>query len=575
MRLLIACCLGVVFAASSALLLHLAVDAQEPPARLSITRVDTSEFPDQAVIVSVTDTTGHPVAGLQASDFLLQEEGTLVSDLEVQNVVDAGTPVLIVLAFDVSGSMDGEKLAAARQAASQLVAGLSEQDEVAVVTFADNVKVLLDPTPANAGSVQQVLDSLTASGNTALYDGAYQAVQVAAAGRAARRAVILLTDGEDFGNVSITAKEDVLRRAEDVASPIFTIGLGDDADRGILEELSALTRGEALFATSTDELDGLFDRIGQLLRNHYQIRYRSSVPADSGTYGLELAVTVAGEELRASATFASRPVEPEILVSALDALSSDGSAPSGTIEIVPDIEAQGDIVRVEFLIDGDSVHTTTESPFRYVLNTEALERGQHVFTIVATDAVGNVGSADYEFDLTGTAFNWGFAFLAIGIAAAVAVGSGFFFRMRRRQIVTAEQIAFTSQDQDDETPELEAPPMTEELAPDAPANAGGAQVVVSGDGFAERAVALSTGAVTIGRDPGCEVALPDDSRSVSREHARIVQEEGRYIIEDLGSTNGTIVNGERVDRAALEPGDEIEIGKYRLRLLAPDPNSPA
>jgi pSer/pThr/pTyr-binding forkhead associated (FHA) protein len=54
---------------------------------------------------------------------------------------------------------------------------------------------------------------------------------------------------------------------------------------------------------------------------------------------------------------------------------------------------------------------------------------------------------------------------------------------------------------------------------------------------------------------------------VSRKHAELVQREGRWLVEDQGSLNGTFVNRKRVESAELEDGDELQIGKYRLTFL--------
>ncbi len=70
--------------------------------------------------------------------------------------------------------------------------------------------------------------------------------------------------------------------------------------------------------------------------------------------------------------------------------------------------------------------------------------------------------------------------------------------------------------------------------------------------------------VTIGRDPGSDVVL--DNMGVSRHHARITCEAGRCIIEDAGSSNGTFVNGARVQRHELLDADRIKIGKFDLHL---------
>ncbi|MGO9752914.1 MAG: FHA domain-containing protein [Solirubrobacteraceae bacterium] len=66
----------------------------------------------------------------------------------------------------------------------------------------------------------------------------------------------------------------------------------------------------------------------------------------------------------------------------------------------------------------------------------------------------------------------------------------------------------------------------------------------------------------IGRHRGCDVVLSD--LSVSRRHARLVFRDGRWILQDLDSTNGTQVNGCRVGRYELRPGDHIAFGDKHL-----------
>jgi pSer/pThr/pTyr-binding forkhead associated (FHA) protein len=73
--------------------------------------------------------------------------------------------------------------------------------------------------------------------------------------------------------------------------------------------------------------------------------------------------------------------------------------------------------------------------------------------------------------------------------------------------------------------------------------------------------------LTIGREPHNQVVI--DDRSVSREHAAITPVGNDHILEDLGSANGTFVNGTRVPRRILQHGDVIEFGIYHLRYLNP------
>ena len=81
--------------------------------------------------------------------------------------------------------------------------------------------------------------------------------------------------------------------------------------------------------------------------------------------------------------------------------------------------------------------------------------------------------------------------------------------------------------------------------------------------------------IIIGRDSGSDIQI--DNIGVSREHARITKEHSRitkgpgdYFVEDMGSINGTFVNGLKVSKKVLNTGDEITIGKYFLKVQFED-----
>ena len=94
---------------------------------------------------------------------------------------------------------------------------------------------------------------------------------------------------------------------------------------------------------------------------------------------------------------------------------------------------------------------------------------------------------------------------------------------------------------------------------------GPALVVRSGGGRAGESFEPQGDRATIGRSPDCGIFL--DDVTVSRKHASLVQRDGRWLIEDAGSLNGTFVNRKRVESAELTDGDELQIGKYRLTFL--------
>jgi pSer/pThr/pTyr-binding forkhead associated (FHA) protein len=94
---------------------------------------------------------------------------------------------------------------------------------------------------------------------------------------------------------------------------------------------------------------------------------------------------------------------------------------------------------------------------------------------------------------------------------------------------------------------------------------GPALVVRSGGGRAGETFHPAGARTSIGRSPECEIFL--DDVTVSRRHALLVEDGGRFSIQDEGSLNGTFLNRKRIETAPIEDGDELQIGKYRLTFL--------
>ena len=89
----------------------------------------------------------------------------------------------------------------------------------------------------------------------------------------------------------------------------------------------------------------------------------------------------------------------------------------------------------------------------------------------------------------------------------------------------------------------------------------GVLIVRAGSQAGDRFV-LDTDITRLGRHPESEISL--DDITVSRRHAEVQHTEQGYAVADSGSLNGTYVNQQRVERAMLQHGDELQIGKFRL-----------
>jgi hypothetical protein len=221
---------------------------------------------------------------------------------------------------------------------------------------------------------------------------------------------------------------------------------------------------------------------------------------------------------------------------------------------------------VEYLLDADAVYTDTTPSFAYVLYADKLERGSHRLTLRLTDINGAQTVKDFDFTVSGSAFNTAYVLLVVG--AAVAVGFVFVLLALRRRVSRATGPMAVGP----------APGSATGLGPPGGSAEGRAKAQTQRSGLSGQPRACLVGVtgpaegemyrlgsepVLIGRAADCDIVL--SGVSVSRKHARICWDNGRCLIQDLGSTNGICVNGKRVAQAELAPGDEIQVGEYRLR----------
>jgi Protein of unknown function (DUF3662)/FHA domain len=113
--------------------------------------------------------------------------------------------------------------------------------------------------------------------------------------------------------------------------------------------------------------------------------------------------------------------------------------------------------------------------------------------------------------------------------------------------------------QDDTPPDVEAAAAAAEAEPEAPPPPPARGVLVAAGVSHD----VDRPLMTLGRSRDCDIAIDDPS--VSRRHAELHREDGGFTLVDLGSTNGTQVNGQKIDRVTLQSGDRITLGQTELR----------
>jgi Ca-activated chloride channel family protein len=234
--------------------------------------------------VSVTDGRSRYVTDLKRDDFAIFEDGRRQ---ELSLFVHENLPISMVVMLDVSASMD-VKLGVAQAAAARFIKTLRAQDEAQVVQFNDRATVLCEFTSDHA-VLEAAIKKTEAGGPTALHNALYIALKdlsrLKKAGELRRRAVVLLSDGED--TASLVNDEQVLELARKTEINIYAISIRadrvQDRDRlsfsqaaHLLTTLSRETGGQVHFPNSLSELDTVYDRIAEELRTQYSIGYISS-----------------------------------------------------------------------------------------------------------------------------------------------------------------------------------------------------------------------------------------------------------------------------------------------------------
>lgn len=169
---------------------------------------------------TVTDQNGRRRAGLKQSDFAVYEDGA-EQKLEYFNTGDR-VPVSLGIVFDTSGSME-DKIEGVRDAVEHFVKSVAPGDEIFLVRFSDEAELVQNFTDDRKKILRQI-ESLTPRGTTALYDAIHLGLEKLSEGKHKKRALLLLTDGNDTASqIDLRAALALARKSEVI---IYALGIG-------------------------------------------------------------------------------------------------------------------------------------------------------------------------------------------------------------------------------------------------------------------------------------------------------------------------------------------------------------
>jgi Ca-activated chloride channel homolog len=243
--------------------------------------------------VTVTDPNARLVTGLDKQHFEIYED-------KVKQVItffnDEDVPVSMGIIFDVSGSMKG-KIDRAREALKAFIQTSHNEDDFFLVGFNQRANLLAEFTDGD--TITNKFTLVDPRGQTALYDAAYLGIEKVKQGRHTKRAILLISDGQD--NSSRYTYGELRKLLKEAGVQIYCIGIvelgggsGGTLDlqgQSILEEIAQTTGGKAFFPRSAAELEDATTRIALELRHQYSIGYTpTNVKRDGQWHKLKVQV---------------------------------------------------------------------------------------------------------------------------------------------------------------------------------------------------------------------------------------------------------------------------------------------
>ena len=223
-----------------------------------------------------------PILGLRAADFEVRDNGVAQ---QVEQVVSEELPLSVMLAFDVSGSIRGEKLVELKRASHALVDGLRPEDRAALLTFAEELR-LRPSLDTDRSALRARIDSLGAEGGTSLVDATFAVLALGDA-TPGRVLAVVFTDGQE--SASWLPQADGLDAAKRSEVVVYGVRVGWEGPR-FLGDVASTTGGRLLQMASPDRLRQAFLEILEEFRTRYVLRYTPRGVERKGWHRLDVRV---------------------------------------------------------------------------------------------------------------------------------------------------------------------------------------------------------------------------------------------------------------------------------------------
>ncbi len=531
------------------------------------------------------------------------------------------SPLAVVLVIDVSGSMQGDPIAHVVKSCELVADLLTERDQLAIVTFSTHAGVRCGLTAVDATGRNQIRASLAgvrADGSTNMHGGLEVAAGVLlTAPPGLRRTIVMLSDGQP--NVGLQSASDLAGYVKNLKLAVSTLGFGLHHDENVLDAIA--TAGSGRYAYIPDPVVARVDLAraalahGGIVADQLELKIEPAegvelvqvLPTSQlrhGKHGISTSIgDVFVDEPRSIALELQLDLKPgargRLADLAVEGRAADGTTHRVTASLDVDIRVgpsvvdkdaqreiilvQADAARAQARAQADRGATPAAAAILRALaaRIDALEGFSRTDGSVASPT--NVGrAAPRSVAAVASPTNVGRAATRsvaevasptnVGRAATRSVAEVVIADLRETLQDEIEQYERKATDVERQHQRKQSmayksatPHMAMPVSIPAPIDA---QLQGIGGPVAGQVFALLT-ENAIGRVMGNQIVVP--SGRLSKRHARVMFTNGEFVLVDLGSTNGTIVNGKPVHSHVLADGDLVEIGDAVFRFQSVRP----
>ena len=470
------------------LIILMAVPILASDLNIVLGEVNTDKFPEICFTISVKDSAGEKIEDLDTNMVKVFEDSVQNNELIIQTLAESDNQIAILVAVDASLSMAGEPIDSVRSAIKSFVGQFSENDQVGVLVFHDEVEIIC-PFTTNMDTVIILADSIKATGKiTELHYGVVKGLELLNEDEnlPKNKALIVLSDGKDEGTAY--SDDDAIEKAREYGIPIFSIGYHTKAEKKylrVLERMAEKTGGQYNDAPSIKDIDEVYDAVYEQIQAQQSICFTASVfEADSMDHTIHVNIVTDRGVGNTSISFQSPSGKKQ---------KSNDWLIMAAIFIL--------LVSISYYINKRNQQKAEEEKQRLEKEKESLER----------------------------------------------------------ELADEKQ----SQVQPDMTEKVEPDPRYTVISGRPGGQMAKLQFYFENGPLSGQSFSISDG-MTIGRSDSNLLTVSD--QTVSGKHAKIVVKGEAFSIVDLDSTNGTMVNGQKVSEMSIKSGDQIQFGKVVTRV---------